>query len=119
MDKIKQGCIFLLVFLVFGGSVFCAGYYVGKHRGQVIVGEFENRLTSLADLNKQLQNENKQLADYNRAIRERLEAMSKRFEQAKGIIDGFSKQIDADGSVIQRAIETVSRLEKLLSVFGD
>ena len=119
MDKIKQGFVFIVLFLVFSGSMFCAGYYVGNHRGQVIIGEFENRLTILTDLNKQLQNENKQLADYNRAIRERLDEMSKRFERAKDIIAGFASQVSADGDTIQRALDTVERIERLLSVITE
>ena len=109
-------CIACFVFI---GAVFFAGYYVGNRRGEVIAGEFEKRLNDVTNINKQLQDDNSRLRALTDDLAGRLDTVEKRLGRAKDIIDGSSKQIDADGDTIQRAIDTVSKLEQLLSVIGE
>ena len=116
MAKKVFSCIACFVFI---GAVFFAGYYVGNRRGQVAIGEFEKRLNDVTNLNKQLQDDNSRLRALTDDLAGRLDTVEKRLGRAKDIIDGFSKQIDADGDTIQRAIDTVSKLEQLLSVIGE
>ncbi len=116
MEKIKQSIVLVLAFLVLVGAVFFTGFYVGSKRGAVIAGEFEKRLGDITAINQQLQDENKRLADLNRKLTVDLESVSSRLDRAKDIIDGFSSQVTTDGDTIQRTIETVSKLEQLLSV---
>lgn len=109
MEKIKQSIILAIVSLVFIGAVFFAGYYVGAKRCKDITSEFENRLEFITGVNKQLQAENSRITELN-------DSLSKRLDRAKSIIDGFASQVETDGDTIQRAIETVSKLEQVLSV---
>ena len=104
----KKVSLCILVFCLIGG-VFCAGFYVGNRRSKAIIGEFEKRLEFVTNINKELQVENRRITELNSIL-------SRRLDRAKEIIDGFSKQVDTDGDTIQRAIDTVSRLEQLLSV---
>ena len=118
MDKIK-GVVFSLVFLVLVGAVFFAGYYVGNRRCEIIAGEFEKRLESITNINKQLQDDNNRIRAITDDLTGRLNSVSERLGRAKAIIDGFSRQIDSDGDTIQRAIDTVSKLEQILSVIAE
>ena len=116
MGKIKQSIILVLAFLVLIGAVFFTGYYVGSKGSARTAGEFEKRLSDVTTINKQLQAENSRLRAITDNLTRRLATVTERLDRAKNIVAGFSKQIDSDGDTIQRAIDTVSKLEQILSV---
>ena len=112
----KKDTVNLLVIFALGVSMFFAGFYVGGKRSAGTISEFENRLADLTDINKQLQDENSRLRAITDDLSRRLTTVSERLDRAKDIIDGFANQVSADGDTIQRAIDTISKLEQLLSV---
>ena len=109
MQKIKLFifCIFLIIFLFASGAA--SGYLFAKRNNQNTITEYENRLATIKNINRELQNEIIRITELNNAIRDNL-------ERASQIAGGLINQAESDGDTIQRIIDGLSILEQTLSI---
>ena len=114
VDEIKKNLVACIVFIAIICASFFGGYLTAKHTkpaddNTAIIAEYEARLAGIAIVNHELQNENIRITDANNRI-------TKRIDDAKTIIDGIDGQLEKDGDAVQRIIDTLSKLERAISI---
>ena len=114
LDEIKKNIVASIVFIAIIGASFFGGYLTAKHTrpqddNTAIVAEYEARLAGIAIVNRELQKANSRITEYNNRI-------TRRLDDAKTIIDGIDGQLEKDGDAIQRIIDTLSELERAISI---
>ena len=114
LDEIKKNILSGVVFIAIMGASFFGGYLTAKYTrpaddNTAIVAEYENRLAGIAIVNRELQKANNRITEYNSRI-------TKRLDDAKTIIDGINGQLEKDGDTIQRIVDTLSKLERAISI---
>lgn len=114
VDEIKKGIVAGIVFIAIVGASFFGGYLTCKYAkpaadDTAIVAKYEARLAGLANVNRELQKANSRITEHNNRI-------TKRLDDAKTIIDGIDGQLEKDGDTIQRIIDTLSKLERAISI---
>ena len=105
----------LCVILVFAAG-FLSSYIITEKRNRANIGEYENRLAVVTNLNRQLQDENRRASEINTSLTKRLDEITGRLGRASEIVTGFKGQTASDGETIQRLIDYVSVLEKAFGV---
>ena len=113
VDEIKK-TFAGIVFIAIMGACFFGGYLTAKYArptddNTAIVAEYEARLAGVAIVNRELQKANSRITEYNNRI-------TKRLDDAKTIIDGIDGQLEKDGDTIQRIVDTLSKLERAISI---
>lgn len=114
VGEIKKTILSSIVFIAIVGTSFFGGYLTAKYtkhtdNNTAIVAEYEARLADIAIINSELQKENSRITEYNSRI-------TKRLDDAKTIIDGIDGQLENDGDAVQRIIDTLSNLERAISI---
>jgi len=114
VGEIKKNLLSGVVFVAVMGACFLGGYLTAKYArpaddNTAIVAEYEARLAGLATVNSELQKANSRLTEANNRI-------TKRLDDAKTIIDGIDGQLEKDGDTIQRIVDTLSKLERAISI---
>ena len=114
VDEIKKNIVACIVFIAIIGASFFGGYLTAKYArpaddNTAIVAEYEARLAGIAIVNRELQKANSRITEYNSRI-------TKRLDDAKTIIDGIDGQLEKDGDTIQRIVDTLSKLERAISI---
>ena len=114
VDEIKKNIVACIVFIAIMGAGFFGGYLTAKYArptddNTAIVAEYEARLAGIAIVNRELQKANSRITEYNSRI-------TKRLDDAKTIIDGIDGQLENDGDAVQRIIDTLSKLERAISI---
>ena len=114
VDEIKKTILSCIVFIAIMGTCFFGGYLTAKYtkpadNNTSIIAEYENRLAGVAIVNRELQKANSRITEYNSRI-------TKRLDDAKTIIDGIDGQLEKDGDTIQRIVDTLSKLERAISI---
>lgn len=114
VDEIKKSLVACIVFIAIMGACFFGGYLTAKYArpaddNTAIVAEYEARLAGIAIVNRELQKANSRITEYNSRI-------TKRLDDAKTIIDGIDGQLEKDGDTIQRIVDTLSKLERAISI---
>ena len=114
VDEIKKNLLSGVVFVAIMGTCFFGGYLTAKHTkptddNTAIVAEYEARLAGIEIVNRELQKANIRITEYNNRI-------TKRLDDAKTIIDGIDGQLEKDGDTIQRIVDTLSKLERAISI---
>ena len=114
VDEIKKTILSGVVFIAIMGASFFGGYLTAKYArpaddNTAIVAEYENRLAGIAIVNRELQKANSRITEANSRI-------TKRLDDAKTIIDGINGQLEKDGDTIQRIVDTLSKLERAISI---
>ena len=114
VDEIKKNLLSGVVFVAIMGACFFGGYLTAKYTkpaddNTAIVAEYENRLAGVAIVNRELQKANSRITEYNNRI-------TKRLDDAKTIVDGIDDQLEKDGDTIQRIVDTLSKLERAISI---
>ena len=114
VDEIKKNILSGIVFVAIMGTSFFGGYLTAKYTkpaddNTAIIAEYENRLAGIAIVNRELQKANNRITEYNNRI-------TKRLDDAKTIIDGIDGQLEKDGDTVQRIIDTLSKLERAISI---
>ena len=112
-DEIKKTILSGIVFVAIICASFFGGYLTANARpaddNTAIVAEYEARLAGIAIVNRELQKANSRITEYNSRI-------TKRLDDAKTIIDGIDGQLEKDGDTIQRIVDTLSKLERAISI---
>lgn len=113
-DEIKKNLLSGVVFVAIMGASFFGGYLTAKYtkhadNNTAIVAEYEARLAGIAIVNRELQKANSRITEANNRI-------TKRLDDAKTIIDGIDGQLEKDGDTIQRIVDTLSKLERAISI---
>ena len=114
VDEIKKNILSGIVFIAIIGACFLGGYLTAKYTksaddNTAIIAEYEARLAGIAIVNRELQKANSRITEYNSRI-------TKRLDDAKTIIDGINGQLEKDGDTIQRIVDTLSKLERAISI---
>ena len=114
VDEIKKTILSGIVFIAIMGTCFFGGYLTAKYTRPAnddtrIVAEYEARLAGVAIVNRELQKAYSRITEYNSRI-------TKRLDDAKTIIDGIDGQLEKDGDTIQRIVDTLSKLERAISI---
>ena len=114
VDEIKKNIVAGIVFVAIMGACFFSGYLTVKYAKRAddntaIIAEYEARLADIAIINSELQKENSRITEANNRI-------TKRLDDAKTIIDGIDGQLEKDGDTIQRIVDTLSKLERAISI---
>jgi hypothetical protein len=114
VDEIKKTILSGIVFIAIMGACFFGGYLTAKHTkpaddNTAIVAEYEARLAGIAIVNRELQKANSRITEANNRI-------TKRLDDAKTIVDGIDGQLEKDGDTIQRIVDTLSKLERAISI---
>ena len=114
VDEIKKNLLSGVVFVAVMGACFLGGYLTAKYArpaddNTAIIAEYEARLADIAIINRELQNENIRITDANNRI-------TKRLDDAKTIVVGIDGQLEKDGDTIQRLVDTLSKLERAISI---
>lgn len=113
-DEIKKTILSGIVFVAIICASFFGGYLAAKYArpaddNTAIVAEYEARLAGIAIVNRELQKANSRITEANNRI-------TKRLDDAKTIIDGIDGQLEKDGDTIQRIVDTLSKLERAISI---
>ena len=108
----------LCIGLVFGVG-FASGVWAIQGRYKPAFDQYENRLATLTNINADLQNKNSQLTELNKSLTKRLDDINGRLRQAEDIIRGLDVQTSTDGDTIQRLIDNLHKLEKVISILFD
>ena len=110
MQKIaRRAVVALLAFTLSFGAGFATGSRIERGNSD---SEYEDRLESLIRINTELQESNKRIEILNQSITNRL-------NRATEIIDDFGKQLESDGSAIQRLSIGLSTLEQIISALTE
>ena len=114
VDEIKKNLLSGVVFIAIIGTSFFGGYLTAKYArpaddNTAIVAEYEARLAGIAIVNRELQKANSRITEANSRI-------TKRLDDAKTIVDGVYGQLEKDGDTIQRIVDTLSKLERAISI---
>jgi len=114
VEQFKKTIVSAIVFFAIIGASFFGGYLTAKYTksaddNTAIVAEYEARLAVARIINSELQKANSRITDANSRI-------TKRLDDAKTIIDGIDRQLEKDGDTIQRIIDTLSKLERAISI---
>ena len=114
VDEIKKNLVACIVFIAIICASFFGGYLTAKYTkpaddNTAIIAEYEARLAGIAIVNRELQKANSRITEYNSRI-------TKRLDDAKTIIDGIDGQLEKDGDTIQRIVDTLSKLERAISI---
>ena len=114
LDEIKKTVVPCVVFFAIMGTSFFGGYLTAKYArpaddNTAIVAEYEARLAVARIINSELQKANSRITEANNRI-------TKRLDDAKTIVDGIDGQLEKDGDTIQRIVDTLSKLERAISI---